>query len=63
MVLERGHKRLPEYKISDIRDNIYQDTTETISDISTEEIGKLGLPVLGASLICFQKRSTLDSSP
>ena len=31
--------------------------------MSTEEIGKLGLPVPGASLHCFQKISTLDSFP
>ena len=37
-------------------------TAETVSDISVEEIGKLGLPALGASLHFFQKRSTLESS-
>ena len=31
------------------------DTIETVSEISAEEIGKLGLPVLGASLHYFQK--------
>ena len=40
----------------------FRDTIETILDISAEEIGKLGLPIPGASLHCFQKRSTLDSS-
>ena len=35
---------------------------ETVTDISAEEIGKLGFPVPGASLHCFQKRSTLDNS-
>ena len=38
------------------------DITETVTGISAEEIGKLGLHVPGASLHCFQKRSTLDSS-
>jgi len=36
--------------------------TETVTGISAEEIRKLGLPVSGASLHCFQKRSTLESS-
>ena len=53
--------RLPLGKFLDIEEK--QDTIETISSISAEEIGILGLPVLGASLHCFQKRSTLDSSP
>ena len=35
---------------------------ETVAGISAEEIRKLGLPVSGSSLHCFQKRSTLDSS-
>ena len=39
------------------------DTAETVTDISAEEFGKLGLPVLGASLHRFQKRSTLENSP
>ena len=38
------------------------DITETIARICVEEIGKFGLLVQGASLHCFQKRSTLDSS-
>ena len=38
------------------------DIIETITGISEEEIGKLGLSVPEASLHCFQKRSTLDSS-
>ena len=37
------------------------DIIETVTDISADEIGKLGLPVSRASLHCFQKRSTLDS--
>ena len=41
----------------------FEDTVEIVSDISVEEIGKLGLPVPGASLQYFQKRSTLDNSP
>ena len=40
----------------------FRDITETVTRISAEEIGKLGLPVPGASLHCFQKWSTLDSS-
>ena len=36
---------------------------ETVLGISAEEIGKIGLPIPGASLHYFQKRSTLDSSP
>ena len=44
------------------RSSTFGDTAETVSGISAEEIGKLGLPVPGASLHCFQKRSTLDSS-
>ena len=40
-----------------------EDTAEAISVISAEEIGKLGLPVLGSSLHCFQKRITLERSP
>ena len=38
------------------------DITETVTGISAEEIGKLGLPIPGASLHYFQKWSTLDSS-
>ena len=45
------------------RSSTFRDTTETVSDISVEEIGKLRLPVLGFFLHCFQKRSTLDSFP
>ena len=41
----------------------FRDTAEIVSGIYAEEIGKLWLPVPGASLHCFQKRSTLDSSP
>ena len=33
---------------------------ETVIGISVEEISKLGLPVPGDSLHCFQKRSTLE---
>ena len=40
----------------------FADITETVTGISGEEIRKLGLPVPGVSLHCFQKRSTLDSS-
>ena len=45
------------------RSSNFGDTTETVSGIFVEEIGKVGLPVLGASLHCFQKMSTLDNSP
>ena len=31
----------------------FRDITETVTGIFAEEIGKLGLPVLGASLHCF----------
>ena len=41
----------------------FGDTIESISDISVEEIGKLGLIVPGDFHNCFQKRSTLDNSP
>ena len=34
----------------------FRDTAETVSDIYAEEIGKLGLPIPGASLHCFQKK-------
>ena len=37
------------------------DTIETVSGIYAEEIGKLGIHVLGASLHYFQKRSTLEN--
>ena len=122
VVLEQGHTRLPQYEVSDPKDetvigvisynffvlnssvtshlwkiiisptlwnqfywnlwfwNVYKrgyvnaklqthmssnfgDTAETISGISIGEIGKVGLPILGASLHCFQKRSTFDNSP
>ena len=44
------------------RSSNFRDITETVTGISAEEIGKLGLPVPGASLHFFQKRSTLDNS-
>ena len=50
-------------KFQTYKNRNFEDTLETISGISVEEIGKLGLPVSGASLHCFQKRSTLDNSP
>ena len=40
----------------------FEYTVEIVSRISAEEVGKLGLPVLGASPNSFQKMSTLDSS-
>ena len=50
-------------KFQTVRSRNFGDTTESISDISVEEIGKLGLSVLGVSHHCFQKRSTLDTLP
>ena len=44
------------------RSSNFGDTVEIISGIYVEEFGKLGIPVSGASLHCFQKSSTLDSS-
>ena len=44
------------------KSSTFRDTIETVSGIYAEEIGKLGLPIPGASLHCFQKMSTLDSS-
>ena len=44
------------------RSSNFGDITETVTGIYVEEIGKLGLPVSGASLHYFQKRSTLDRS-
>ena len=44
------------------RSSNFRDISEIATGISAEEIGKLGLPVPGASLHCFQKWSTLDSS-
>ena len=58
----RDRKRYLSMKFQTQRSSNFGDTTETVSGISAEEIGKLGLLVLGASLHCFQKRSTLDSS-
>ena len=49
-------------KFQTLRIRNFGDTTKSISVIFAEEIGKLGLPVPRASLHCFQKRSTLDSS-
>ena len=34
----------------------FKDITETVTGISAEEIGKLGLPVPGASLYCFSEK-------
>ena len=62
MVGDQGHVRLPQYKISNIEVRNFRDITETVTGISAEEIGKLRLPVPGASLHYFQKMSTLDSS-
>jgi len=36
--------------------NYFGDTAEMVSVISAEEIGKLGLPVLGASLPLFSEK-------
>ena len=38
------------------RTSNFGDSIETVSVISTEEIGKLGLPIPGASLHCFHKK-------
>ena len=37
------------------RSSTFRDTAEIVSGISAKEIGKLGLPVLGASSIVFRK--------
>ena len=50
-------------KFHTLRSQKFGDTTEAISVIFVEEIGKLGLLVPGASLHYFQKRSTLNNSP
>ena len=44
------------------RSSNFRDTAETVSGISIEEIGKLGLPIPGDSLHYFQKRIILDIS-
>ena len=64
MVLDQGHARLPYYKVLDLEERSinFGYTIETVTGISAEEFGKLGLLVPGASLHCFQKRSTLDNS-
>ena len=49
-------------KFQNVRSRNFGDTAESISGISADKIGKLGLPVLGDSLHCFHKRSTLDIS-
>ena len=45
------------------RSSNFRDTIEKATSIFAEEIEKLGLPVLGASLHYFQRGSTLDSFP
>ena len=50
-------------KLQTQRSSNFGDITETVTIISAEEIGKLGLPVPKASHHCFQKRGTLDSLP
>ena len=62
MVLDERHASYLNTKFPRQRNSNFRDTIETVTGISTEEIRKLGLPVLGASLHCFQKRSTLDIS-
>ena len=62
-VPDREHSLIYVVKFQTQRSNNFSDTTETVSEISVEEIGKLGLPVSEASLHCFQKRSTLYKSP
>ena len=51
-------KKLQTYRISNFGDII-----ETVTGISVEEIGKLGLLVLGVSLHCFQKNNLLENFP
>ena len=53
----------PSTKFQTQRSSNFGDITETVTDISAEEIGKLGLLVPGASLHYFQKRSTFNISP
>ena len=48
-------------KVQTQRNSKFGDIAEIVSGISAEELGKVGLPVLRASLHFFQKRSTLDS--
>ena len=62
VVLDQGHARYLSEKFQTQKKSInFIDIIETVTCISTEEIGKLGLLVPGASLHCFQKRSTLDT--
>ena len=63
MVLEHRKAMLPQCEVLTYRSSNFGDTAETVVGIAAEEIGKLGLPIPGASLHCFQKMSTLDSSP
>ena len=56
MMLEQGEMRILQYKILDMRSSNFKDTAETVSGISAEGIGKLGLPVPGASLQCFSEK-------
>ena len=62
MVLDQGYARLPQWKMSNTEEHNLGDIIETVTCISAEEIEKLGLPVPGAFLHCFQKRSTFDNS-
>ena len=49
-------------KIQTYMSSNFRDIIEIGTGISAEEIGKLGLPVPGASLHCYQKRIILDRS-
>ena len=60
MVLDQGGYLSVKFQTQ--RSIYFRYIIEIVTCISVEEIGKLGLPVLGASLHCFQKMSTLDSS-
>ena len=45
------------------RSSNFGDITEIVTGISAEEIGKLGLPVLGASLHCFFRKGVHWTAP
>ena len=50
-------------KLQTQRSGNFRDITETVTCIFAEEIGKLGLPVPGASLHCFQKKGVHWTDP
>ena len=61
MGFDQGHARITHVKVQTQRISNFRDTIETVTGISVEEIGKLGLLGLGASLHFFQKMSTLET--